>query len=33
MLKMFNFQNLALTLVIALIVWSYISFFSVILAG
>jgi len=32
MLKLFNFQNLALTLVVMLIVWSYISLFSVILA-
>ena len=33
MLKMFSFHNLAMTLVVALIAWSYISFFSVILAG
>ncbi len=33
MMKLFNFQNLALTLVVMLIAWSYISLFSVILAG
>ena len=33
MLKFFNFQNLALTLVIMLIAWSYVSLFSVVLAG
>ncbi len=30
---MFSFQNLPLTLVIALIVWSWLSFFSVIVAN
>ena len=30
---MFSFYNLPLTLTVALIVWSWISFFSVIIAG
>jgi hypothetical protein len=33
MAQFFNFQNFALTFVIGLIVWSWISLFSVILAG
>jgi len=33
MLKLFNFQNLALTLVVMLIAWSYFSLLSVVLAG
>ena len=33
MASLFNFQNFALTFTVGLIVWSCISFFSVILAG
>ena len=33
MASLFNFQNFALTFTIGLIVWSWISFLSVILAG
>jgi hypothetical protein len=33
MAQFFNFQNFALTFTVGLIVWSWISFLSVILAG
>jgi len=33
MASLFSFQNFALTFTVGLIIWSWISFFSVILAG
>lgn len=32
-MHIFSWDNLPMTIIIALIVWSYVSFFSVILAG